>query len=469
MSGLSRKCGSDIYAVDTTITSLSATLQPRFQYVAKTTESFKFADLYWLQANVMAYSENSESTVEKLAFHRPTASLLLGYNKTSSSSSDHQELPFPSDRVQYVGRVIASGVNAQELLASIRATSTCNCFWTLDYDTFEPLTGRQFTTSMLMCAVSRHLSGEPLLGRNDSDDATISYLLVESSSKLYLIEKLSVNNQMHEMYQDDVSRFRQEWSRRPFQYSGAVNIEIAITVIDMLQRLQPKNREDLKDNRRIRVLDPTVGSGTFLATAAKLWNSRKNDGNGSLDIVGIDSNCKCSEGTIHNLCKLFGVECIAEEEEFIGKSWAFNNSKSGMDSRVTIYCGDSVELISSTSLDGALFDCVVSNLPWNRNTYEYKQDTGSCTRSEIMRRLPEVLKPGKPVIVVSGSNDLTDSFNAKCSLLSMGFSVIGEVTIPPAGFSLPDSVKNKKKSIEATRPAKRNSDCVVTVAIAPKH
>ncbi|KAL7440744.1 hypothetical protein ACHAXM_007443 [Skeletonema potamos] len=466
VSGLRRNCGSDVYAVDSTTISLA--LQPCFQYVAKTTESFKFADLYWLQANVMAYSENPESVVEKLAFHRPTASLLLGYNRTTSSGSD-QQLPFPSDRVQYVGRIIASGVNAQELLANIReTTSTCNCLWTLEYDTFEPLAGRQFTTSMLMCAISRLLSGEPLLGRNDSDDATIiSYLLVESSSKLYLVEKLTVDNQMHEMYDDDVKRFRQKWSRRPFQYSGAVNIEIAITVVDMLHRLLQKNGDDLKDNRRIRVLDPTVGSGTFLAAAATLWNSRgRDDENWSLEVVGIDSNSKCSEGTIQNLRKLLGVECIAEGEgESNAKSWDFINSKSEIDSRATIYCGDSVELISSKLL-GDEFDCVVSNLPWNRNTYEYKEDTCSCTRSEIMRRLPKVLKPGKPVIVVSGGSD--DSFNAKCCLQSIGFSVIGEVSIPPAGFSLPCS--RKKKSIEATdQSAKRNSDCMITIAIAPKH
>ena len=390
VSGLSRKCRrSDVYAVDTTIKSSSLsspTLQSCFQYVAKTKESFKFSDLYWLQANVMAYGGNCEAAVEKLAFHRPTASLLLGYNTTSSQSD--QELPFPSDRVQYVGRVIASGSTVQELLDSInKATSTCNnCqHWTLDCETLEPLTGRKITTSMLMCAVSRHLSGEPLLEPNDSDDVTIiSYLLAETSRQLYLIEKLSVHNQMHELYHENVSRFRQEWSRRPFQYSGAVNIEIAITVADMLQRLLPKNGEDLKEKRRIRILDPTVGSGTFLAAAAKLWNSMDYQNNESLDTVGIDSNPKCSEGTMQNL-RYLGVECTAEEEESSGKSWTFSIDDSKMSSRATIHCGDSVELLSGTSLDGA-FDCVVTNLPWNRNTFEYKQDTSSCTRSEIMRR-----------------------------------------------------------------------------------
>ena len=193
--------------VSNAVTDTNVILSP--QYVAKTTESFKLADLYWLQANVMAYCDNSQSAVQKLAFHRPTASLLLAYNGTSS------KLPFPSNRVQYVGVVIASGSTAQDLLDSIKTTTLpCNSMWTLDCDTFEPLADRKFTSSMIMCAVSRHLSGEPVLGRDDIDDETISYLLLETSSKLYLIQKLPIDNQMHDVYQENVNRFRQEWSRR---------------------------------------------------------------------------------------------------------------------------------------------------------------------------------------------------------------------------------------------------------------
>ena len=79
------------------------------------------------------------------------------------------------------------------------------------------------------------------------------------------------------------------------------------------------------------------------------------------------------------------------------------------------------------------------------------------------------MKAGTPVIVVSGSNDPTEPFNTMQSLNSSGFDIIGEVTIPPADFSLPDSGKKKNENIEASdRPTKRKSNCVVTVAIAPK-
>eukprot|EP00986_Skeletonema_menzelii_P005717 scaffold2118_cov145-Skeletonema_menzelii.AAC.2 len=470
-SYVKRKVASN--AVDHASTSITSFYSP--QYVAKTTESFKLADLFWLQANVMAYCDNDQSAVQKLAFHRPTASLLLGYNGTSSNSSD-QGLPFPTNRVQYVGVVVASGATAQDLLDCIKTTSAsfftssttnCNYSWTLDCDTFEPLAGRQFTTSMIMCAVSRHLSGEPVLGRDDIDDETISYLLVETSSKLYLIQKLPIDNQMHDTYQENLNRFRQEWARRPFQYSGAVNIEIAITVVDMLQRLVSKNGEEPKDNRRIRLLDPTCGSGSFLAAAAQLWNSN-NHQNESLDIVGIDSNFKCSDGASKNFCKLFGLERISEEEDSRGKRWTVSgvDPQSELPIRTAIYCGDSAELLSSKSLYGE-FDCVVSNLPWNRNTFEYEQETSNCKSTEIITRIAEVVKPGKPVIVVSGSNDPALSFNAKRTFKELGFDIVGEVTIPPAGFSLPESGK-KKNTVASDRQTNRNSNCVVTIVIAPR-
>lgn len=446
------------------VTSISSTY-PNVQYIAKTKESFKFADLYWLQSHVMAYC-NSESVVEKLAFHRTTASYLLT-TSISSINANYQELPFSPDRVKYVGKVIASGASVQEFLNNIKATSTCNCYWTLDNDTFEPLTGRQFSSAMLMCAVSRHLSGEPLLvsdaglAAQNNTATSVSYVIAETSDQLYLIEKLQPQ---YGTYHESVSHFRQEWARRPFQYSGAVNIEIAITVIDMLQRLL-QARGDAKDER-VRLVDPTVGSGTFLATAAMLWNC-KNDRNQSLDIIGIDSNSKCSVGTMQNLCKLFNVECITEQEpteECTGKSWTTSlDVFSEKPSKVTIHSADAVKLLRSTSLGGP-FDCAVTNLPWNRNTFEFKQETSN----NIVMQLVDAMKPGAPLIVVSGSNDPNDSFNAKYCLSGLGFDVIGEVSIPPAGFSLPKSGIKKKRSEQLAQSKKRSSDCVVTVAIAPK-
>lgn len=435
------------------------------QYVAKTTESFKLADLYWLQSQVMC--GNSESTVEKLAFHRPTASYLLTSSLSIETDTNNCELPFPLDRVQYVGKVIAAGSDTQEFIDNIikASSKSCKCYWTLDYDTFEPMVGRQFSSVMLMCAVSRHLPGEPLLVSASEQcietDSISYYVLAETSDKLYLIEKLRTPQQAQlHIVAERVSHFRQEWSRRPFQYSGAINVDIAIAVVDMLQRIM-QTRAGTK-RKTIRLLDPTVGSGTFLALAGWLWNER-NDQGGSLDIVGVDSNPKCCIGATQNLAKLFSVQSSIIEKE-PSKSWTLTIGDS---STATIHCADSVELLSSSSSLGK-FDCVVTNLPWGRNTFEFKSEaTCNSPSSDLLKRLIHVMKPGAPVVVVSGSNEQNEGFNALNCLKELGFDVIGEANVPPAGFSLPDSGK-KKRNEPSSQSTKRNSSCVVTVAIAPK-
>jgi tRNA G10 N-methylase Trm11 len=432
------------------------------QYVAKTTESFKLADLYWLQSQVMCV--NSESTVEKLAFHRPTASYLLSSSLSIETDTNDYELPFPLDRVQFVGKVIAAGANTEEFLDNITKASSklCKCYWTLDYDTFEPMVGRQFSSVMLMCAVSRHIPGEPLLVSASEQcietDSISHYVLAETSNKLYLIKKLQMQQQaqLHKVA-ERVSHFRQEWPRRPFQYSGAINVDIAIAVVDMLQRIM-QTRAGPK-GKTIRMLDPTVGSGTFLALACWLWNER-NDLGESLDIVGVDSNPKCCIGAAQNMAKLFSVVQSNITEKEHSKSWS---STIGNSSTATIHCADSVELLSS-SLGG--FDCVVTNLPWNRNTFEFKSEAiSNSPSSDLLKRLKHVMKPGAPVVVVSGSNDSNEGFNVLNCLKEMGFDIIGEVTSPPAGFSLPDSGK-KKRNEPSSQSTK--SSCVITVAVAPK-
>ena len=111
----------------------------------------------------------------------------------------------------------------------------------------------------------------------------------------------------------------------------------------------------------------------------------------------------------------------------------------------------------------------MTNLPWNRNTFEFKSEaTSDSPSSDLLKRLIHVMKPGAPVVVVSGSNDQNEGFNAMNCLKEMGFDIIGEATSPPARFSLPDSGKKKKKHEPSSRSTKRNSSCVITVAVAPK-
>ncbi|KAL9178987.1 hypothetical protein ACHAXT_011960 [Thalassiosira profunda] len=141
----------------------------------------------------------------------------------------------------------------------------------------------------------------------------------------------------------------------------------------------------------------------------------------------------------------------------------------------TIYCEDSARL--STFISDQ-FDCAVANLPWNRNTFEYQGTYSDCTNSDILEATATVLKPGSPVAVVSardremtvegGVSDEGSPFNATKCLHQLGFRVLGEATIPPAGFELPLSGKKKTPSATRKRKSGSSSDCVITLAVSPE-
>ena len=123
------------------------------QFIGKTVESFKLADLYWLEACVMA--ADSDNSVDRLAFHRPTASYLLGYNTTDDDCTN--ALPFRPCRFQYRAKVIGLGRTPHELLSKVdrMPIEGDDKSWVLDYDTFEPLRNdmhpnkKDFSSTML--------------------------------------------------------------------------------------------------------------------------------------------------------------------------------------------------------------------------------------------------------------------------------------------------------------------------------
>ena len=105
----------------------------------------------------------------------------------------------------------------------------------------------------------------------------------------------------------------QKWPKRPFQYSSAININIADIVITLLDDMVNKKRqvttkmeEDDNDDDRTcdvktrTILDPTCGSGTFLAFAMAY----------GMCVEGYDYNPQCIDGTIRNLESLFGHDHV---------------------------------------------------------------------------------------------------------------------------------------------------------------
>ena len=515
---------------------LSSVRQKQVLYVAKTIESFKLADVYWLESCVMAASatdnmpsscmDNNDISVDRLAFHRPTASYLLGYyvGGIEEISSSINQLPFRTNRFQYVAKVITSGTSPQDLLKNIggccwSTDDDCNnnkpLSWILDYDTFEPIMQKKsFSSSstMLMCAISRLLPGEPVLSTAasiDNDDATTTiakYIIIETASLLYLVQKmLPHHNEVDDDHSSNAAqtattskRFKDIWSKRPFQYSGAINLDVAMVIIDTLHDiLLKKSREDttttttvLGDTKAIRILDPTCGSGTFLALPLIMWRNEMMN----VEVVGIDSNEKCVEGTVRNLKHVYkeaGITINESEDDENDSCWnlTLDNNNTTLSSKATIYAKDSS--VHMSSYISQKFDCAVANLPWNRNTFEYDEgssssdSTTSCINSGILNATAAALKPGAPLVVVSGRDNNDDhheqkmtSFNTRISLEKLGLHVIGEATIPPMGFDLPVSTKKrdnasglvpkKKEKKKKKKRVSRSSDCMITVAITPQ-
>ena len=471
-TSLSKSCHNiDIIEKDTSIDEEEDTSS--LQFVAKTIESFKLADLYWLESCVMARYLDS-GTVDRLAFHRPTASYLLGYSINNEDFNGKKiELPFRTSRSQYVAKVLASGSTPQELLDNIQLITVddVQLQWVIEYDTFEPLQNealqskkKSFSSTMLMCTVSRLFPGEPCLNPYYNEDTTTKdYIIIETKHRLYLAQKLSDKDA--NLRKEDSSsstkqiakQFKDTWSKRPFQYSGAINLDVAFVLIDILSDILHIDDATTRD-KPIRLLDPTCGSGTFLSLALKAWGDQVD-----VEAVGIDSNIKCAEGTIRNLMHITNAAVQDEEEDNV---WTLTVGTS----KVIIHAKDSVQLPTFIS---DKFDCAVANLPWNRNTFEYNEgkNTIACTNSGILEATAATLKTGSPVIVVSGrdneQDELGSSFNTRNCLENLGFRIVGEATIPPKGYALPSSSKKtggmKKKGVQS-----RTSDCLITVAISPQ-
>lgn len=465
------------------------------QFVGKTMESFKLADLYWLESHVMALcNQEGKGEIQKLAFHHPTASYLLGYNITSPNVDKcvkMKNLPFRSHRFQYSAEVIASGQTPEEFIHNVvLETKTkqdgTSKFWTLDHDIIEPYRDpaqnkRTFTSSMLMCALSRALPPEPILSVQEKNCEIVPYIIIETYSRIYLGEKISTNTLTpFGLKQIIAKEFRSSWSRRPFQYSGAINLDIAFAAIDILGDLVGINSPHANSqatsarkegceamNRKVRMIDPTCGSGTFLGVALKVWG-KENDLD--LEVVGVDSNPKCALGTAQNLERMFLGDHKPQVKN--GKEiWELILTPSA---KATLFTGDSTSLIPS--LGEEKFDCGVANLPWNRNTYEFRgQDSDHDERStnhKILQAVTSILKPGASLVVISGERKGDNSyFDTRQCLIDIGVDIIGQVSVPPAGFFLP---KSEKKNMNRDREkgmsdevAVKSSDCVITVASVP--
>jgi Putative RNA methylase family UPF0020. len=247
---------------------------------------------------------------------------------------------------------------------------------TLDYICMGCMPQKDYTTKNLLCRVSQIIPVPVVLDAHpDRKDGIknapppIDLILIETQHGVYLAHRLhGILEGAESSRSTKNSLFLKEWSRRPFQYSSAMNPTVANILIDLLYDLTMQHHRHLRndggmlaavpgaveeeeeeeDYCRIKILDPTVGSGTFLAFAIKY----------GMDVTGYDIQPKCVQGAIRNLQYLFQDE----EHSHFGSSFCKERTL-----RAAKICfGDST--IGKHHNDGETFDCAVTNLPWGQNT-----------------------------------------------------------------------------------------------------
>ena len=376
--------------------------------LVKTTETFKLSDLQYLELRL-------QTNCERLLVDAATGSslCLLGADPhTPFESIGPGPLPSSSSlqRCDWMGEVLASGSNAEQLLDELKSKDTkgISC-WEMEY---LRLTNREmarektsYTSRALMHCVAQAIEGVASLVPSKAQNRII---IVDTIAKLFAVHIINSKGAPFSRPNNNVVLSR--WSDRPFQYSSAINPNLAEIVVDILKELCEKQDS-------IKLLDPTCGSGTFLAFGLAA----------GFRVEGWDVNAACVEGGQQNIENLFPEKRV----------------------------GWKVKLQDASEFRGSLhgIDCVVANFPWGQNTIAYQDDN-----IRILERLGASLRPGTPCAIMSKLPQL------QTEMKRLGFNILGDAHVPQKDFVLPRGKKNKESRGQGQ---KGSSDCVVTIARSP--
>jgi len=386
-------------------------------FLAKTSETFKLSELQYAeahgQAKIFGYA------VTRLLVDRSTGSTLLKVHHLARESIlDPVNLPSSLRRCDWILEVLAHSESPHKLIKNLgsdrdRLGSILDG-WTLDYFRFDDLLAPKpssvpnYTMKTLMCSVSQAIPSLPAL---DPKTSVEKLLLVDtisnSSHTLFLGRVLG-----HSVMGGSESFSGKRWSMRPYQYSSAFNQKAAEIVMEWLSSRVPSDSWQTPP----LLLDPTCGSGTFLAMAMEQgWR-----------VEGYDVNSYCAEGSLRNLNYMFGDEKVKEMAH--------------------VECRD-----SSSEFEKKEFpSCVVSNLPWGVNSVEYQHEN-----QKILASVHARLKAGTPCVFVTKNAELKLFQDA-------GYGIVAQARIPPNDFKLPTS--KKIKTDDGTDARNERHDCFVTMA-----
>lgn len=378
----------------------------------KTKETFKLGDLQYLASQL-----EFRCCKRRLVDAATGSSLLeIQHDRYSYSSSR-----FLSSQCDWMGEILARASSPDQLVTKATAEVTLDHPWTLRYVRMISIPsyptvsafGGSYTKQTLLNAVSNALPKTPAAALDPNTEPLDRLIVVDATtatgaSKFFLLRLLQSSNNPCS------SPFRAKWSQRPFLYSSAMNPDAVELIVDALLCLLPShNRSSLS------LFDPCCGSGSFLVAALDR----------GLSVTGWDSNPTCVEGARSNLAFLHP-----------------NATTSHCDIH---HLDSTLECHSFPDYDSA-----VCNLPWGLNTQRDAE-----TNQKILERLSE--RAGAPCAIVSKGSVSTISETVQ----QLGFRIVGQAEIPPAGFSLPKS-KKKKADVPVQLGGdldKGRSHCVVTI------
>lgn len=431
--------------------------------MVKTKEAVKLADLYCLEAQ-QVFLDKCRRFLTDAATGSCLLELQLQHSSTRGEGGDDgsnnncgewfksssvASSSFLRERCDWVAEVVVGNApNAADLIGSLQARSSSDTAlnnlkpWGISYlrmtsgSDFSRLNQRRrnITKTSLLCAVAQSIKAPVAL---EIAEAEVSLIVLEADEQLYLLRVLYPESKTDlEHINTETTAIGIRWRQRPFQYSSALNPIVARVLIDILYERVAVELDSNKAGDNIPVpsrrvlLDPTCGSGTFLAAALR---------RGFDKVIGWDVNSACVQGCRENLVHMYGDERIKKD---------------------CIICVRDSSLVSNIEELGVpKINCVVANLPWGVNTVKYIEENEA-----ILCQIRSLLSSGTPCAFIS-----KESLSSRLDVL--GYRCVGQAQIPQKSFRLPKGSKRRtakhdigteggKDSVTRTG----RSNCVVTIA-----
>lgn len=238
---------------------------------------FAIFSFYSLSTNTLFRSLPKSKLMELLRFEVqtcfPEATLVSNGLWETSSSVDLRR----SASIQEVYEVLANGEDLTSFIASVEKVMLDIHDWSLDYECatphwcrMKPIPGKgkaKFSSKAVCYLIAQHISSRPSL---HPELASHRLRILETSNMFYLTSERDNSAQVDCRTPAE----RLLWAKRPFEFSAALDVDIAVAIRNILKarilrRRAAKNNVEANGSEQqgstpITMLDPCCGSGTNL-------------------------------------------------------------------------------------------------------------------------------------------------------------------------------------------------------------